>query len=533
MEKVLSALGEIKKINDAYEISTDAVIRLEKEMAEAKVCTPIIGRFSSGKSALVNTILGYNRKLLREDITPETAVPAEIVYTDGEDLITVLQNDGTVKTMSVEEYRNFEADANTVKSVRIQLRNSFLEDIPDVMLVDMPGFESGFEVHNKAIDNYLPQSLAYIVAFPADDMIVRSSVGNILKELCLYDMPLCIVITMYDKKNDEFDITFEKMKKSLRRFVGDREITYCRTSSFTGEREELEDFLKGIQEKSQDILAANYKKAVYVMIENTENYLKTILNNSQLSESELDEQEEKLGRQMSSLTSNFSKEQKDFELEIRECVEEIKADVQCALEAEESTFVTMALNKQDINGRLNVVVRNAVAVSVKKRFIPRMERYSKKVSDTINNGSFGDVNVLFSFDSDKVNKGMTLGIVGVVAMILTGSLITGLITGLFLKFRGDKKREEAKQEIRMKLRNEVFPQVLRDVGNGIETTITKQVMLVNTAIEEELSNQKDILDKAMADVRNKMKDEKEKKENLAIDIHNDLERIGEIKDGLR
>lgn len=85
----------------------------------------------------------------------------------------------------------------------------------------------------------------------------------------------------------------------------------------------------------------------------------------------------------------------------------------------------------------------------------------------------------------------------------------------------------------MKLRNEVFPQVLRDIGNGIDTTITKQVMLVNTAIEEELSNQKDILDKAMADVRNKMKDEKEKKENLAIDIHNDLERIGEIKDGLR
>lgn len=346
-------------------------------------------------------------------------------------------------------------------------------------------------------------------------------------------MPLCIVITMYDKKNDEFDITFEKMKESLRRFVGDREITYCRTSSFTGEREELEDFLKGIQEKSQDILAANYKKAVYVIIENTENYLKTILNNSQLSESELDEQEEKLGRQMSSLTSNFSKEQKDFELETADCVEEIKADVRSALEAEESTFVTMAMNKQDINERLNSVVRNAVTVSVKKRFIPRMERYSKRVSDTINSESLGDVHVMFSFDSDKVNKGMTSGIVGVVAMILTGSLITGLITGLFLKFRGDKKREEAKQEIRMKLRNEVFPQVLRDVGNGIETTITKQVMLVNTAIEEELSNQKDILDKAMADVRNKMKDEKEKKENLAIDIHNDLERIGEIKDGLR
>lgn len=533
MEKVISALEEIKKINNAYRISTDAITRLREEMAEAKVCTPIIGRFSSGKSALVNTILGYRRKILREDITPETAVPAEIVYADGEDLITILQNDGTVKNMSVEEYRNYEADANTVKSVRIQLRNSFLEEIPDVMLVDMPGFESGFEIHNKAIDGYLPQSLAYIIAFPADDMIVRSSVGNILKELCLHDMPLCVVITMYDKRNDEFDITFDKMKESLGRFVGDREITYCRTSSFAGDAEELEDFLKEIQEKSQDILAADYKKKVLLIVENTENYLKTMLNGSRLSESELDEQEEKLGRQLSSLTSSFSKEQKDFELETADCVEEIKEDVRSALEAEESTFVTMAMNKQDINERLNSVVRNAVTVSVKKRFIPRMERYSKRVSDTINSEAFGDVHIMFSFDSEKVNKGMVSGIVAVAALVLSGSFIVGLIAGLFMKLRGDKKREEAKQEIRMKLRNEVFPQVLRDVGNGIETTITKQVTLVNTAIEEELSNQKDILEKAMADVRNKMKDEKEKKENLATDIHNDLERIGEIKDGLR
>lgn len=93
------------------------------------------------------------------------------------------------------------------------------------MLVDMPGFESGFEIHNKAIDDYLPQSLAYIVTFPADDMIVRSSIGEILKELCLHDMPLCIVITKYDKANDDFELVFEKMKESLRRYVGDRKLS--------------------------------------------------------------------------------------------------------------------------------------------------------------------------------------------------------------------------------------------------------------------------------------------------------------------
>lgn len=533
MERVMGALEELKSINAAYGIDTAGISRLQAEMPEARVCTPIIGKFSSGKSALVNTILGYSRKILKEDITPETAIPAEIVYTDSEDVITIIRNDGAYKQLSVDDYRKYEADANTVKSARVQLRNSFLEEIPDVMLVDMPGFESGFEIHNKAIDNYLPQSLAYIIAFPADDMIVRSSVGNILKELCLHDMPLCVAITKYDKRNDDFEVTFEKMKESLKRFVGDREIRYCRTSSFTGDAEELEEFLKEIQVKSQEILANKYKTLVMPLLDNTQNYLITTLNGSQLSESELDEKEDKLKKQLSSLESKFSKEQEDFDLEISECVEEIKSDVQRAMEAEESTLVAMALNSQSINDQLNSVVRNAVTVSVQKRFIPKVEKYLKRVAKVINSESIGDVNISFTFDTDKLNKGMTGSIVAVVAGLLLVAPILGIIVGIFMKLSGDKKREEAKQAIRQKLHSEVFPQVLKEVGNGIEMTITKQIKLVNTSIEEELTNQRNTLEKAMADLRQQMNDEKTKKENLAIDIKADLERIEGIKDGLR
>ena len=85
----------------------------------------------------------------------------------------------------------------------------------------------------------------------------------------------------------------------------------------------------------------------------------------------------------------------------------------------------------------------------------------------------------------------------------------------------------------MKLRSEVFPQVLAEVGVGIEMAITKQIKLINTSIEEELKSQRETLEKAMADVRGRINDENTKKENLAIDIKADLERIGEIKDGLR
>lgn len=534
MEKVISALDELKEINSAYEIETDGIDRLQKEISEARVCTPIIGKFSSGKSALVNTVLGYSRKILKEDITPETAIPAEIVYTDAEDTITIIKNDGTSKKISVDEFREYEADANSVKSARIQLRNSFLEEIPDVMLVDMPGFESGFEIHNKAIDNYLPQSLAYIVAFPADDMIVRSSVGNILKELCLHDMPLCVVITKYDKCNeDEFKESFAKMKESLKRFVGNREIKYCVTSSFTGDAEELEEFLKEIQEESQEILVRKYKKLVIPILDNTKNYLITTLNGSQLSESELDEKEDRLKKQISSLNAKLPEEQQSFNQEISECIEEIKADVQQALSNEESTFVAMALNGQNINEHLNSVVRNTVTVSVKKRFVPKVEKYLKQVEKVIKDESVGDVNFSFTFDTENIGKGLAGPAVAVVAGLLLGAPFLGALVGIFMKLSKNKKREEAKESIRQKLRSEVYPQVLEKIGSGLDEAINKQMNTINTSIEEEFTNQRNTLEKAMDDLRKKINEENRTKENLEQSIKKDLERIEEIEDGLR
>lgn len=533
MEKIIKALGELQKINNAYSLSNDVVEKLMQEIEAATVCTPIIGKFSSGKSALLNTILGCKKKLLKEDITPETAVPAEISYSSGEDSIYVVQNDGKCKKVDVSEFRELEVDANTVRCIRLNLRNSFLEEIPDVMLVDMPGFESGFEVHNKAIDNYLPLSLAYIIAFPADDMIVRSSVGNILKELCLHDMPICVAITKYDKRNDDFEETFAAMKESLKRFIGEREVTYCITSSYNGDAEELEEFLLGIQERSKEILANKFRNAVLAIADTIENYLRTTLKSSEMSESELNEQEEKLGKQLGSLNNRFSKEKDNFDLQISECIAEIEADVQMALEAEESSFVVMAMNNQSINDRMNVVVRNAVTASVKKRLIPKVEKYLKRVANCINGEAIGDVHISFHFDTEDVGKGVvSTTVAAVAAVIVAGPLIGGLIAGVIAfvnKIKGDQKREELKKQIRMKLDSEVYPQVLREVRNGIEISVTKQIQLVNTSIEEEITTQRTALEKAIDDVRKKMSDEKERKENLLIDIKEDLEKLQMIK----
>lgn len=537
MEKIMQALQAIREINEAYSLSNDGVEKTLQEAGTARVCTPVIGKFSSGKSALMNTVLGYNRKLLTEDITPETAVPTEIIYGE-EEYATVYYNNDSAENIDIGDYRELEVDANTVKCIRLTLRNDrFLSKIPDVMLVDMPGFESGFEIHNKAIDNYLPQSLAYIIAVPADDMIIRSSVGNILKELCLHDMPLCVVITKYDKRNvDEFEAAFENMKKNLKRFIGEREVMYCRTSSFDGNAEELEEFLLEIQKQSQNILADKFKHAVFSVMDNTENYLKTTLANSEMSESELDEEEERLNRQMSELDSNFTNEKSSFDSQIVGCVEEIKSDVQAALDAEESTLITMAMNNQELNSHLNSVVRSTVTTSIKKRFVPKVEKYLKRLDKCINGDAVSNVHVSLNVDTKGMKLNLTASVVAVVAGIALALPVIGVILGGVLaivsKFRSNKKREEIRNDISRKLHSEVFPQILSEVGRALEIEISKQLMQINTSVENEIQTQRQTLEKAVADLRGRMQNEKADKDNLIRDIQIDLERMEEIRNGL-
>lgn len=235
---------------------------------------------------------------------------------------------------------------------------------------------------------------------------------------------------------------------------------------------------------------------------------------------------------MDELGTQFSKEQDSFEQEVSACTEQIKNDVQCALEAEQDTLTEMAMNQQNINGRLNQIVRNAVTVSVKKRFMPLVEKYLRRVAKCINSETLGDLQIQVHLDVENLEKGNLSTIVAVATGVLMGMPILGILTGIFMKLQSNKKREEARQRVSQRLQQEIFPQVLQEVGKSIKMTISEQVQQMNTSIEQELTSQKALLEKAMADVRGRIDEEKSKKENLEAEIKADLERIGEIKDGL-
>ena len=81
--------------------------------------------------------------------------------------------------------------------------------------------------------------------------------------------------------------------------------------------------------------------------------------------------------------------------------------------------------------------------------------------------------------------------------------------------------------------SEIFPQIIDQVGNNLDTAIYKQINMIKESIDETLKRQKETLEQAIEDIRKQKLEEDEKKKNFGIDIKNDLERIEEIRNELQ
>lgn len=198
MEKYENQLDSLKSMMAKYELDTADISAYEEEMKDFHVTTPMVGKFSSGKSSLINALLG--KKLLAVDTMPETSIPTEITY-GAEDSALLIKKDETGRkilrsrnvTMDEVQTGDFKVDEWSV--LKLTLHDEFLKTVPSVRIVDMPGFGTSIELHNKAINEYLPESKAYILTFPSRNSTIERDTMDFLKELKFYDMPVYVLVT--------------------------------------------------------------------------------------------------------------------------------------------------------------------------------------------------------------------------------------------------------------------------------------------------------------------------------------------------
>ncbi|WP_298482114.1 dynamin family protein [uncultured Ruminococcus sp.] len=528
-----------KTLAEKYALSTEKLEYAIAEIPDFKVTVPFIGGFSTGKSSLLNTLM--ERELLSTEITPETAVPTEVSY--GTDSVTYCTENGETYGKP-EELNTKTLSAEHVHLVKLTLENAFLKQIPTLKLVDMPGFDSGCEVHNRAIDDYLPNSLAYLITVSADEGTIRESVLRFLDELKLNEKPVFMVITKSDKiMPDELEETVSHIRQTMEQKMGLQNVKIAITSSAMEEAEELKELLLELQSQSDQIFQRFYSQRLCVQLDNIRIYLKQQLSLRSSDAEQLQADKELLEEQIKSLQNSVEEEKSRFAEQANRCISAVQNRVGDDLRKSASVLENLLIQGGSIQDKVNYTVRNAITSEIHNQLEPKIRRYLNNISDLMQAGNFqtdtsapllqpGMIednermrsslqNIVTPVSSGiAVIVGSILGPIGAAVGFIVGTFIGNAINKHARKKEAAQKREAAAQRVR-----EIIQEVTASVRPQIESSILEMTDKVNAEIDVAIAEKVELHRKALADLEEKLHQTEQERQAMEQELTADLQQV--------
>ncbi len=183
-------LKKMEGLLNGQEFSFDHSL-LQKVM-ETELVVPVIGAFSAGKSSVLNALIGT--EILPVGIAPETELATELRYSN-EPYLLAIKPDGTQEHLPVEALNSINCRSSEFSHLRLYLDSEALKNIAPLVLVDMPGFGSSLENHNKAIAYYLPRGVHFVVLTSIEDGNITQSMLRKLDDLKTYNTEFTFLLS--------------------------------------------------------------------------------------------------------------------------------------------------------------------------------------------------------------------------------------------------------------------------------------------------------------------------------------------------
>lgn len=532
----IAKLEQVKVLAEKYGLKTDSIQSAIEEIKDFKITAPLVGSFSTGKSSLLNAVLGED--ILSTDITPETAVPAEICY--GKNGVVYCLDNGK-ETGTIGELNTKKLSIEREKLVRISIENEFLKTIPTVKIVDMPGFDSGYEMHNRAIDDYLPKSLAYIITVSAEEGTVKASVLNFLNELKLNKMPVYLVITKSDKiRHDEIDDVTEHIRKTAEQRLGIDHVATAVTSAADDETEGFKNILTELQSRSEEVFINHFSTLTMSFLNDIKGYIESRLKVKDHSSAQLEEDIRLLEESILSMQTEIEKEKQKFEAQCDSAAETVCNKAVSALEASSSVLENMLYNGNDISEKINIILRAAITEEIHRSFEPKVRKYTENIAEIVSrniagtnvegismeniNSEKNDLNNIASASIPVLTTAITsilahaIGpILGPVLGPILGPLgvVVGAVLGLVINSGIRKREEKQKREAAAQKAREVIESIRTSLGASVKETIYKIRDDINDVIEKEISAKIEVQKKSLNDAREKLSlNEEEQAKNI-------------------
>ena len=468
------------------------------------VTLPFVGAFSAGKSTLINTLFGES--LLKINIDPETAYPAEISYGATEKMVGHLPDGKEIPLTRDDLHDNLTALLPKGSYVSIALPHPLLAKLPHLRLVDMPGWDSGIEAHTNAIDNYAARSLAYCVVVSADEGNLRESLRRALRELAVGQMPILAVISKADKKPPEdVDAVVEQVREEITATMGRPPLAVVKASRKAPG--ELVVELERLEQQTEELFANGVTRGVIAKLGSFNAHLDTLINSDDLDSEKIQAECDRLNDEMAGFEARRDDETRQLEIRVQPVLNRIMERVRTALREDIESMTCEAIDGGDLGGSIGCTVRLAVQEGFDADFNPEIERYLGRVNESLPdgflpeiNGSFGDLRA--GAGSEQSQPLVLTPILAVLTPLLKfvpqlaviSTVILGVVAGLEKLFGSRKQQEleEARQReaVRRKIAGEIIPDAIQQVRDKLQPMLEQHIQSARQKIASTVQAQR-------------------------------------------
>lgn len=523
-KKFATYLKKMQELLNDQEFIFDQTL-LPKVM-ETELVVPVIGAFSAGKSSLLNALI--NNEVLPVGIAPETELATELRYSS-EPYLLAIRPDGSQERLEVEALSSINRRSNEFTHLRLYLNSEALRAIAPLVLVDMPGFGSSLENHNKAISYYLPRAVHFVVLTSIEDGNITQSMLRKLDELKTYNTDFTFLLSKCNlRAADQVDEVLAYINDQLSVYFGQHH-----TAVAVGNRggDELAQALMSLQ---PEVMFSN----LFIDALKDQNFDLQAQINLALSMLKKDKAaSEETARSLEHALTKIVEQRKDVESDLKErysgkILDKCLRNVDKALNDSLEELASLSKNQHALSGTISDIIRNSLACTIKSELQDvsdsMVDRIASDLITTSNHMSELDINnnwseeltakVKFSLerttemlsdwskrlnDSSESKNGdgkvlyRTLSTVLAVTTTVVNPILELVIIFLpeILKmFNSVNEREKFRQ----KLAGDVFPGIKAELRGKMPAVIDEQLNAllkkISEGFEEQINKQKHIID---------------------------------------
>lgn len=531
-------LNDIENLFQGENFDFNLLKQLKDQIYEQELLLPIIGAFSAGKSSLLNKFLG--RDVLPVGIAPETELATELRYGVNEHILAIRLN-GTEEKFDIDDFDVIKMRSAEFSHLKLYLNNEYLKAVAPFVVVDMPGFGSSLENHNKAINYYLPRGAHFVVVVSVEEGNITRSMLRQLQELQNLERNFMVLVSKVNLRaehqvNEVLDLVSEQLQIS---FSNDYQVLPVGESS----EEQFREILAKVEPEKifKDIFIKHLKDLTFDILGEI-NIAKAAISNShddnerviQDLSSGMQRIEEKRNQLIEDLQDRYS------ERVVNNCVEHVGRKLSDNIDE----LLVAIKNNSDLNQTIIEIVRVSFADKLKSEIgelsgdiIEEFNIELRSLNTLMTNyagsewvddlsekikGKIEATNSLLTKLSEtfstKTDSGKVFKTIATVLAITTGTLapLVELVIVFLPEIVGFFGKQQQQREIKNKIQSEIIPSIKRELRKELPKVINEQlnqmIENISESFETDLSQKREV-------IKQMQKERDEKLHNIEEEIN--------------